>query len=382
MKYKFIRLLIAFFALSAVIFHKPLIVFIARRQLQNTFKASAVSIGGCVFQPAKLLVFTDIQIDHLPKYEIKIREVKFNYRPLSLLQLIIGQIEIKEATVKVSIGKSNAVDIIKGYLKETAARKGILRIENLRIADLGINLKSADLIFSAKATLNIDPLKQIINSGRISVASLSYRGASFCNGELTVEQGSDDGKLEVSEAGYNKLKIRQIKSSAGLKGKDLIFPTLSGRLLCGDFSGNVSLILDEGIRYFAKLNFSALDLGCYVKDFELEEKFSMAGKLSGSLAMEGKDGAFRVVNGALSVSQEGGTLVIKDNRFLENLAQRSEKSLNILVEGFKDYHYNIGVIKLFLEKENLVFNIGLEGEKGRRNIEVVLHGFKTKKEGL
>jgi hypothetical protein len=69
-------------------------------------------------------------------------------------------------------------------------------------------------------------------------------------------------------------------------------------------------------------------------------------------------------------------LTITDDKFLNNVAKSSGQSLDILVESFKNYHYNTGVMKLSLERGDIVFDIALEGEAGKRNLSIVLHDFK------
>jgi hypothetical protein len=39
-------------------------------------------------------------------------------------------------------------------------------------------------------------------------------------------------------------------------------------------------------------------------------------------------------------------------------------------------------MKLFLDKGNLVWQVNLEGEKGKRELTVVVHDFKLREEGL
>jgi hypothetical protein len=73
-------------------------------------------------------------------------------------------------------------------------------------------------------------------------------------------------------------------------------------------------------------------------------------------------------------------LTIKDSGYLENMARSSGQSLDILVESLKNYHYNSGVAKLSLERNNFIFDIFLEGETGKRNLKVTLHDFNLMRE--
>ncbi|MDP2911079.1 MAG: hypothetical protein Q8N76_01950, partial [Candidatus Omnitrophota bacterium] len=61
---------------------------------------------------------------------------------------------------------------------------------------------------------------------------------------------------------------------------------------------------------------------------------------------------------------------------LENVAKQSNQPLDIIVESFRNYNYNNGMISLGMESGNLVMDIKLDGKAGKRNLAVVLHNFK------
>jgi hypothetical protein len=69
-------------------------------------------------------------------------------------------------------------------------------------------------------------------------------------------------------------------------------------------------------------------------------------------------------------------MVVKDETMLKNMARAADQPLDILMESFKDYHYNTGVMKLGLARDDLNLDIILDGEKGKRNLSVTLHDFK------
>ena len=106
----------------------------------------------------------------------------------------------------------------------------------------------------------------------------------------------------------------------------------------------------------------------------------MTGRLNGDLVFENRGTEISILNGKLSNLGSGGMLIIKDTKFLENMARNTGQSTDLLVENFKNYHYNIGSIKLFLENNNLALDTALDGETGKRDINIVLHDFKLKKE--
>ena len=77
--------------------------------------------------------------------------------------------------------------------------------------------------------------------------------------------------------------------------------------------------------------------------------------------------------GELTAAKEGGMLTITDTRFLESMAQRSGKALDIVMESFKNYRYNNGNVKVGLDKNDLTLDAAMDGAAGKRDVTVVLH---------
>ncbi|MGD9015028.1 MAG: YdbH domain-containing protein, partial [Candidatus Omnitrophota bacterium] len=130
------------------------------------------------------------------------------------------------------------------------------------------------------------------------------------------------------------------------------------------------------------LKFVNLDLETLVHDFGLNKKVELSGKLTGRLNFQGAGLNLHALNGDFSSAEYGGRLIIKDTQFLENLARNSKQPLDIFVESFQDYEYNTGIIRLALDKGNLILDIALDGEAGKRNLNITLHDFRLKQEGL
>ncbi|MCR4336806.1 MAG: YdbH domain-containing protein [Candidatus Omnitrophica bacterium] len=128
----------------------------------------------------------------------------------------------------------------------------------------------------------------------------------------------------------------------------------------------------------AELNFSNVDLARVTEDFNMEEKLQMTGKMGGRLTLNSQCLDIKILDGSLVADRAGGELVIKDMRFLENMSGQSHEPMDIMIESFKDYHYDTAVAGLSLEDDNLVADMALEGEKGKRSIKIILHEFQSK----
>ena len=106
------------------------------------------------------------------------------------------------------------------------------------------------------------------------------------------------------------------------------------------------------------------------------DKVEMTGRLGGVVSMSGSGAVINEMEGDFFTDKNGGTLIIKDNKFLENISKDTKQPLDIIVESFKNYNYNSGILKLYLSNGNLVLNIDLNGEKGKRDFTVVLHSLE------
>jgi hypothetical protein len=210
----------------------------------------------------------------------------------------------------------------------------------------------------------------------MDIRSLDSQGFFLKELILKTAQNFPQGEFSVREAGYDKAKASRITGGAQLKGKELSLNDMSASLFDGAVNLNVNLVMSALPQYSVDIDCKDLDIGQFVKDFKLEEKFQMTGRLSGHAKIKGSGADFQVIEGDFSTGEGGGVMVIKDEAMLKNMAQSSNQPLDIIVESLKDYHYNTGVMKLFKAQDSLGLDMALEGEKGKRNLTIVLHDFK------
>ncbi|MFH1281952.1 MAG: hypothetical protein ABIH91_04490, partial [Candidatus Omnitrophota bacterium] len=104
------------------------------------------------------------------------------------------------------------------------------------------------------------------------------------------------------------------------------------------------------------------------------------GMFSGEIKLKGQGAVIEALGGNFLAHPSGGTLVIMNTKFLENIVLSMRQPVNLLVESFKDYHYNAGVMDLSLEHNNVMLKMSLDGKTGKRDLNVVLHDFGIKKE--
>ncbi|MBI4309095.1 MAG: hypothetical protein HY591_02065 [Candidatus Omnitrophica bacterium] len=84
-----------------------------------------------------------------------------------------------------------------------------------------------------------------------------------------------------------------------------------------------------------------------------------------------------ILSGDFFTAENGGVIIIKDTRGFSEFITRTSKQpmVDKVVESFKNYHYDIGVMKSSLRNSDLILDMAFNGETGKRNITVAVHDF-------
>jgi hypothetical protein len=354
-----------------VFLSKPLIIVIAKQQIKNVFIKSDVSIGSSALNPAGRLVLSDIEIRRGSIYDFKIKEARVVFNYILLLKRRIPKFYLGKADITINIPQEPIAELRKYF----NLKPSVFLIKGIELSNLSLELTSKEMSLEATTSLEINPLEQSVNFIELKIPKLEVLGLNLENLALSIRQKTP-GNFSIDSIQYDKAKIENLKSKPLLEGNELSINELSAEVFDGRILGNLQLKLGKEVQYICSLNVQGLDLDRITRDFELKEKFQISGKLSGDLAIKGKGADFEIISGNLSSVDPGGMLTITDDKFLNNVAKSSGQSLDILVESFKNYHYNTGIMKLSLEQGNLIFDVAMEGEAGKRNLTIVLHGFK------
>lgn len=360
---------------------KPLVLRLIKQQLERIFVNSTVLIRDYSLKPAHQLSLFDIQIKNEPIYSIKVKEMTVQYNLSSLLKGSISKFYLKDAAVSINTPQQSILGLHQ-YLHFGIPAQGIFTIKDVKFSNLNLALKSKELSLQAELSVVVNLPEQLLNYLNLKVDSCDSRDFHLKNAFLNVSQNQSAGSLSIYQIQYNKLNIDQLKAQARLKDKLLFLDDLSAQAFSGKIQGDFGVTLDENNGYFLNLKFINLDAEAFVEDFNLNEKVKMSGKLAGQLTLQGKGLDFQVINGDFS-DVAGGILTIKDTKFLENVARSSQQPLDLLVESFKDYHYNKAVMRLYLEEGDLNFNIAMDSEAGKRNLSITVHDLKLgRREGI
>jgi len=377
---RIIYVLIIIFVLILVISIslKPIIISLAKAQLSKVFIDSKVSIRGCNLKLLHVLTLSGMEIKKGQIYDFKIKEVNIQYKPLSIINRNISKISLKDALIIVNLRQDNILGLSKHI--NLQPQKRIFLINLIDLSNLDLDINSTDLILQAKLSVRLNLAKQLIDYLNLQIDSLKKAEFRLQKAYLEINQMPSYGQLYIEQFKYNKVKIDKITSIAKLKDKSLFLGPLTADVFGGSIEGEIRFEIEKNGKYFMYLKFKDLDLNTLVNDFNLNEKVQINGRLDGAVTLKGIGLQINVLDGDFTTAEPGGTLTIKDTGFLEKIARNSNQPLDILVESFKDYHYNNGVMRLSLEGDNLILVIDLEGETGKRNLNIIVHNFKLRRE--
>jgi hypothetical protein len=363
--------------LAAAVFLKSLIIFFAKRQLSNIFVGSTVDIGACDLQPLRKVSLKDIHISRQETYDFKVKETAAEYSLFSLLRGNIRNVSLSDAAIEINLAQNSLWEF--GKLLNLKNQKSALRVNSLQLSNLGLDIESPELMLKAQVSAGIDLINQSADYFALRVVFLEGSGLQLKDAFVEAKRKSYPGLLRIAEIKYDKLAIKKIEGKARLEDKSLFLDSLSAEVLGGAIRGSAHLELRPAGEYLVELQAKDVDLAAFINDFNLGEKVSLSGSLSGSVTLQTKGYDISLLSGDFSAEAPGGMLTIKDTAYLEGIARSSSQPMDLLVESFKNYRYNTGMMKLSFEKDNLILDIVLEGEAGRRNLSVTLHDFKLRR---
>jgi hypothetical protein len=380
MKYRKVIIAVCIIALCALTLYfcaDNIVVAVTKRQLKNICTGSIVSIGRCTIKPARSVALADIEIKVPAVYDIKIKDLKISYSISSLVKGEVLKFYLGDSSFYVNMGGKD-ITRLKRYFNLGSGKRA-LKVNEAKISGLALMLKARDVKLSGKISLALDLGERHIKNIDLKLDSLDTQGALLESGYIIGKPEAEGAKVYVKSVKYNDVKIDDIAGSVLVKDNVVFLKAFSAKGFGGTVSGDMSYRMDKDRDFAVDLNAVGLDLATFVREMKMEKKFQMAGGLSGKVALAGNGLAPIRVNGDFSTDAKGGVLVIKDTSFLENMAKNSGQSLDVLMESFKQYQYDIGLMRLSADADNLMLDIILEGSSGKRNFNVVLHGFLSKK---
>lgn len=335
------RLLIAVFIIALIAgaawAFKPAAAWAIKRQIVQATGATVVVWNDFAWNPFNHLRMSDIQIRASNSFDLRIQTLDVRYSMLDVVRFK----KIKRLTVD---GLSVVVEQAK---KGNGGSGWDGRTDQWHLF--------ADDIF-------------------LSRVDARFKAANFTVKNASVKLHLGHGPIAADAIQVGKMSIDIVRGNAHMTHDQLTVGPLTGDVLGGAVEAELRVPLAVDPVIDARLNIVGLDLDALTDTFELKKKVQAHGKLSGALVMTFEGLKLKSINGTVS-SLQGGAVSIQDTRFLKNLAAYSKQPEDIVVESLKDYQYNTGGIKIWIEDGGLVLGIRMDGEQGKRDLQVKLHDF-------
>ncbi len=221
--------------------------------------------------------------------------------------------------------------------------------------------------------LNVELVREPLYDFKLKEIGIQYSPGSIIKGRIPrVSLRNGSFVINMKQGG---ILVEDIQGKVTFTRDNLSFGEMAGRIMEGKFSGDANISLTPGFAYTVNLALEGLDIASFIRDARLEEKFVMTGKFGGSIVLKGNRAWISILGGNFSAAQPGGTLTIKDNEYLKSIAEAQKVPVELLVESFNEYQYNIGKLSLKKQGDSLILEIALEGTTGKRNLTVVVHDF-------
>ena len=345
---------------------------IAERQLEKTFIDSQVTIKTCDFNLSRWLAFSDIEIKRDKMYDFRSKELKISY---GLSRILSGRIDsVSAVDSRLNFyPKGNKLPGLKDIL--ALSQPGIFSVKEAALSDLRLRLSFPDLDLSGTISLSYLPGEKKITNLDVKFDTVEARGVTLSGLMISQAPGSDRGELYIKKMAYNNAVINDARGTLRKENNIFYCDDLKGRVLDGQISGDMTIDIGKGPEFSLSLDGAGLDLNSFTRDFKMEEKLGMTGLLNGSISLSGNSSGISGLSGRFTAGAPGGSLNIKDKRFIENMARRTGQSLEILEENLKNYRYNTGIVSMTLDGANIIMDVELNGDAGKREFNVILHDF-------
>ncbi len=375
---KFLFFIVICLGLIAAVsfFLKPAILFVARRQIQNAISGSTVFVQDCQWNIFSRLELIGIEVKHPDSYHVTIGRAGLYYRLPSLWKGRILKLRLNDVSASGDFSHQSA---FLGNASVGQKGRSGMRLERVEVLHSDWDLEFMGLRFVGKISADVDLLRRRLLSLNANVDSLEGQTIFIKQGLIRIAEGQP-GEVLIQRLEYGKFKINDISSPARLSGDTLFLEPFFAKTFEGTVKGKMMFVMEKALAYRAALIFQGLDLAGMANDFDLEEKVHITGMMNGEITVAGSGSKMKIINGSFSAVDPGGMLVIKDNEFLKNIARRSNQSLDIVIESFKNYHYNVGQLRLSLEEDRVIFDMAFDGAAGKRDIYITLHTMNSTKE--
>ncbi|MDD5610079.1 MAG: hypothetical protein PHH69_00855 [Candidatus Omnitrophica bacterium] len=317
-----------------ILYKEKLVFKIARANLKKTLPISKLEIKRIEFNPFTHLLLEGVSIKSpLQKYSIYLASVRADYTLFSILRSTVNKVEL-----------------------------------------IGINVSIED-------NVKVNPAKPILNVKEIRASGfVKFRDVEIKNFKAQIFQQEFSrphlkGSLSAEAVNMKKVKLANLNAAIDVTPESLSVPEFDLTAFKGEIKGKaLAKISKPAINFSVDLKGKNVDLAQMDEDLELKEKVEISGLCDFSLLVKGNEGGLTDLSGGLDTHEGGGKFIITDKQALSNLNYAQGVSFDAALESLKNYRYDEGNAKVYIEDGNIVLHMLMDGELGKRDLMVVYHG--------
>ena len=377
MKKKIVALIfcVAAVILLAAAAIRPVIKGLIEASLRRTFIGSSVSIAGYSLNPFSSLELYAIRINNGELYNFSIGKIKIRYTPLSLIRKKIESIAVNDIDLNINIARSDKFDVSR-YLR--LEKKNVFVLKEIKLSGCRLKLSSDGLLLESDMAFDLDLESGVINHIYLGLPAFNFGQFKLVGLIFEAKNNSGQGRFFAQKISYAKINLGNLRADAVLSGKKLALENLSVDVLDGVVGGNAACVLTLPFSYAANFKASDINLAKLISDLDLMDRLMLEGVVSGDLRVEGEDADFNILDANFKSQGPGGRLTITDERILEAMAKNTGQALGFMVESFRDYRYNTAKAGLGIKDGDMILNVAMDSEAGKRDFDIVWHDFSIK----
>lgn len=351
----------------------------ARQGIKKAFPGAVVTIGSGerpgpsvtrVFSFGRIS-FTDISIERPGVYSVKAKEAGVTYGLFSLLEGSASGMYLKDVDITADLWGDKAKSF--AGMISSAPSSGHPRIWSIGVENASVRMKFKDMKLDAAASFKFDLRKPGLDRAELKIASFTKGPIEVRDASLLLPGNGAAGDFSVAGVKCGRIALRDITGRAVMRDGNFKLEPIVGSLFKGTILGTFSCSASGRPAYVLSVTADGLQMSRAIEELGLEGKVGMSGSVDGWFRIEGSPGSVATVKGSFNVAAPGGMLVINDEGFLRNIAERTRQPIEIVRQSFSDYAFTKGTMDVTLEKSDLVIEVYLEGEKGKRDMNVILH---------
>jgi len=229
---------------------------------------------------------------------------------------------------------------------------------------------------SVKSSVNIANLTQDYPEYKIRINNL--RGKLLFNWPPTNTQANNvNTTLQIDSISWNNIAATNVSPSITFDPNG-IYGRLTGGCEGGQLAGNFEFYYTKGFTWNA--DFFAQNVNCQPIAQKLAGQYcDLTGELDGNIAVQGKATEILDCHGLMQLPNPGVLKIKSMEELLDHLPPSmigfERQAIKLAIDSFDTYPYDAGKLTLHYSPQGGASELWLNGPRGSRKFEVVLHPF-------